>query len=158
MPNYYSFRNQLKNNMRKNILLIAAIALVGTGTLTLNSLLAQSSATPPAGGQPVSPPPGRPAGPRGRLGMYNYHGIAMTLKRVKAELEKSTDDYDGHRQSAIDACDKAAQELEAVQASVQAAAAAKAAAAKAAAAAAAAEQPPATATTPAPAATPAPNQ
>jgi hypothetical protein len=42
------------------------------------------------------------------------------LKRVKMDLERSKEDFDGHRQSAMDACDKAVQELEAVQASIQA--------------------------------------
>jgi hypothetical protein len=76
----------------------------------------------------------------------------MALRRIKMQLENSKEDYDGHRQSAIDACDKAAQELEAVQKSIQAAAAAKAAAAKA-----AAEQQAPPASTPPPA-TPAQNQ
>ena len=65
--------------------------------------------------------------------MMNYRNAVMMLKRVKADLENSKEDYDGHRQSAIDACDKAVQELEAVQGSIQAAMAAKAAAARAAA-------------------------
>jgi hypothetical protein len=153
---------KLQNNMKKNMLLIAAIALVGTGTFTVNNLLAQPSGNPPpAAGQPVAPPPGNPGprqGPppgfRSRPGMMNYRQAIVILKRAKTDLENSKEDFDGHRQSAMEACDKAAQELEAVQASIQAAAAAKAAAAKAAAAAAQ----PAPAPAQAPAATPAPNQ
>ena len=96
-----------------------------------------------------------PPGFRGRTGM-NYRNAVMLLKRAKTDLENSKDDFDGHRQSALDACDKAIQELEAVQ---TAAAKTAAAAAKAAAAARAADQqaappaqaPAAPATTPAPA-------
>ena len=147
--------------MKKNILLIAALVLFATGALTLNNLRAQTA--PTGAGQPVSPPPGnpggRPGGPPGFRrgpGANNYHGIANALKRVKADLEKSKDDFDGHRQSAIDACEKAAQDLEAV--SVAAQASAKAAAAKAAAAAASAPATaPAAPAAPA-AASPAPNQ
>jgi len=111
--------------MKKNILLIVAIALVGTATITMNSLRAQdqptpggpppSSQTPPPGGRPGGPPPGF----RGRPGASYRQAIGM-LKRVKMDLERSKEDFDGHRQSAMDACDKAVQELEAVQASIQA--------------------------------------
>jgi hypothetical protein len=78
------------------------------------------------------------------------------LRRAKAELERSKEDFDGHRETAIDACDKALQELEAVQKSVEAARAA--AAAKAAAAAAAQQQSTEQAPAPAPAPSPAPPQ
>jgi hypothetical protein len=47
----------------------------------------------------------------------------MFLRRAKMDLENSKDDFAGHRQTAIDACEKAMQELEAVQASIQATAA-----------------------------------
>jgi hypothetical protein len=50
------------------------------------------------------------------------------------ELQRSKEDFDGHRQTAMDAIDTTVQELEAVQKSIQAAQAAKAAAAAAAAA------------------------
>ncbi len=150
------------NTMKKNILLLAAIALMGTMTLALNELRAQNA--PPSPGAPTSPGftpgpgqgrPGMPPGFRGRPG-GRYGQTIMFLRMSKAELERSTDDFDGHRQSAIEAVDKAMQELQAVQTSIQAAAAAKAAAAKAAAAAAAqSNQPPAQ---PAPAAPAAPSQ
>jgi hypothetical protein len=136
--------------MKKNILLIVAIALVGTVTLTLDSLRAQNGppGEPPSGQTP--PPNMRPSGPpRGRPPGGSYRQAIGVLKRVKADLERSKEDFDGHRQSAMDACDKAIQELEAVQSSVEAARAAAAAAAKA-----AAQQ----TNAPAPAAAPAPNQ
>jgi hypothetical protein len=36
------------------------------------------------------------------------------LRMVKAELQRSQDDFGGHKDSALEACDKAMQELEAV--------------------------------------------
>jgi hypothetical protein len=72
----------------------------------------------------------------------------MVLKMVKTDLERSTDDFDGHRQSAMDACEKAMKELQAVEASVRATAAAKAAAAQQAPAQAAPQAPPAAAAPP----------
>jgi len=141
--------------MKKNILVIVAIALIGTVTLTLNSLRAQDAATPPVV-VPQAPPPGPPPGARpgmpppgfrGRPG-NRYRQTVMFLKMAKTDLEHSKDDFGGHRQSAMDACDKAVQELEAVQASIQAAAAA---AAKAATPPQDAQQAPAPTPTPAPA-------
>jgi hypothetical protein len=147
--------------MKKNMLLIAAIAVVGTVTFTLNSLRAQNDAANPGGPPPMQAPPqgprpGPPPGFRGRPNM-GYRQVIIFLKRAKTDLERSKDDYNGHRQTAMDACDKAVQELEAVQASIQADLAAKAAAAKAAADAAAAQQAPAPAAPAAPN-TPAPPQ
>jgi hypothetical protein len=36
------------------------------------------------------------------------------LQRVKADLQNAKEDYDGHRDTAIAACDKALEELQAV--------------------------------------------
>ncbi len=136
--------------MKKNMLLIVAIALVGTATLTLNSLRAQNATPPGAPPAGQTPPPGMRPGPppgfRGRPG-NSYRQAIGILKRAKADLERSKEDFDGHRQSAMDACDKAVQELEAVQASIQAA---QAAAAKAAAQQQNAQQAPTPAPAPAP--------
>jgi len=153
MLNYFPSRlyYKLQNIMKKNLLMIVAVALVGAATLTLNPLRAQNDAAqslPPAVQNNPTPGP-RPLpspGARVRPGS-NYRQVIMILKRTKMDLQRATDDYDGHRQSALDACDKAVQELEAVQTSIQA---------KAAAAAAAAQQAPAPA--PAPTPTPAPAQ
>jgi hypothetical protein len=112
--------------MKKNILLIVAIAVVGTMTLTFSTLRAQND-TPPVAPPAGQVPPQRPP-PRGRPNM-GYQQVIFMLKRAKINLEHSNDDYNGHRQSAMDACDKAVQELEAVQASIMAAAKAAAAAA-----------------------------
>lgn len=134
--------------MKKNILLAATLALIAALTFSVNNLRAQNS--PPPGGPPPGqqPPPnfrqGGPAGMRGRPGpAMIYRQASMVLKRAKTELERGTNDYDGHRQSAIEACDKALQEMDAVQKVI-----ADEAKARAAAAAAAAQQ---TNSTPAPA-------
>jgi hypothetical protein len=58
----------------------------------------------------------------------HYAQATFSLRRAKMELEHTTNDFNGHRQSAIDACAKAITELEAIQASEQAAAQAAAAA------------------------------
>lgn len=149
----------------KNLFLLATVTILGLAALT--GLQAQqtptpSTSTPPPAGQAVAPPPGRPFArppfdPRMR-GMNRYRGLAAALRRAKIDLEKSTEDYNGHRQSAIEAIDKAVTELEAVEAAMDAERAAKAAAAKAAAAGAQQPngQPPAQ--TPPPSSTPAPNQ
>ncbi|MGP8199011.1 MAG: hypothetical protein ACLQU4_05850 [Limisphaerales bacterium] len=145
--------------MKKKILLIVAIALVGTVTLTLNNLRAQDQSAPsgpPPAGQ--APPPGQGPGqgqppnirqgrPPRRGPVNNYAQAIRNLKWIKADLEKSTEDFDGHRQSAMDACDKAVQELNAVLAAKEAAR--KAAEAKAAAEQQNAQQTPAQAPAPA---------
>ena len=38
----------------------------------------------------------------------------MALQQAKTELERSTNDFEGHRDSAVAACDKAMTELQAV--------------------------------------------
>lgn len=129
--------------MNKNTLFLTAIAVIGMGTFTLTNLRAQSGTAPTA---PTAVPQARPPGFAGRPGgmppgfrnrsFMLYHSASGSLTRAKMELERSKEDYDGHRQSAIDACDKAIHELESIQESIRTAEAAKAAAAKAAAAAA----------------------
>jgi hypothetical protein len=79
-----------------------------------------------------------------------YRRTASYLKNAKQQLQRSTEDYNGHRQSAIDACDKAMQELTAVAQSIDDAAKAAAAASAPAAGAPANPAP----TTPPPATTP----
>jgi hypothetical protein len=126
---------KLQNNMKKNIVIIVGLAIIGAGTLTFNSLRAQDASTPPPVGAPQTPLQAPPSGPaqaprpampppgfRGRQG-GSYRQAAMFLRRAKMDLENSKDDFAGHRQTAIDACEKAMQELEAVQASIQATAA-----------------------------------
>jgi hypothetical protein len=53
--------------------------------------------------------------PRGRQPRAFAFQRALTdLKQVKMELQRSQDDYGGHKDTAIAACDKALEELDAV--------------------------------------------
>lgn len=108
--------------MKKNILTFGAIALVGFGLFALTDLRAQDQTTAPAApaapaappARQLPPPGGRSMPPHGRaIGLY--HQSIRMLTMVKSELERSKDDYNGHRQSALDACTKALAELQAVQ-------------------------------------------
>ncbi len=111
--------------MKKKILFVIAVLLVGAATLTVDKLLAQNN--PPAATPPVQfPPPGNHPGlnpaVRSRMIAGNYRRTVIFLKQTKVQLEGAKEDYDGHRQTAIDACDKAIKELEAVQAAIEEAA------------------------------------
>jgi hypothetical protein len=44
-----------------------------------------------------------------------YRSAIASLRRVQAELQRGTNDFEGHRQPAIDACTAALKELEAIQ-------------------------------------------
>jgi hypothetical protein len=43
-----------------------------------------------------------------------YQRALTALQQAKMELQRSTNDFDGHRDSAMEACDKAIVELQAV--------------------------------------------
>lgn len=115
--------------MKKNLVYFAVAALAGVLIFAPTGLKAQN--TPPVGA-----PPGAQNGPPGALrprprGGLSYRGVIRNLQMAKTQLERDKHDYDGHRQSAIDACNTAIAELQAVQKSIdeaRAAAAAKAAA------------------------------
>jgi hypothetical protein len=118
--------------MKKNSLFIAAAVLAGVLVFGQTNLPAQNQT-------PLGAPPGVQTAPPGAMrprprGSLSYRGVILNLKRAKDQLERDTNDYDGHRQAAIDACDKAMEELQAVQSSIDAARKAAIAAAKAAAA------------------------
>jgi len=76
-------------------------------------------------------PPGAFPGPgmRGRPG-GSYFITLRYLRMSKVELERSTDDFNGHRKTALDAVNKAIEELTIVQREAQAAAQARAIAAR----------------------------
>ena len=104
--------------MKTKIVLLAVLAL------TLNTLQAQPPDAPnPPPGAPPQAAPGTPGNPgnfhpmppqfRGRQSPVFRQALGI-LRRAKMELSRSQQDYDGHRQSAMDACDKAMQELQAV--------------------------------------------
>jgi hypothetical protein len=101
--------------MKRITLILAGIGLVLA--FCVNNSPAQVANVPapaPAPSAPV-PPPGdkmRPMRPRQpRL----FITRAMNdLRMVKTELQRSQDDFGGHKDSAIEACDKAMQELQEV--------------------------------------------
>jgi len=116
--------------MKRNTFMAAGAALVLA--LILNNSRAQDTApvpaptpTPPSvaptPGQPVAPDPGprpRPMPPRARQPRMFVLRAQADLKQVKMALQGSTEDYGGHKESAIAACDKALEELDAVMKSM----------------------------------------
>lgn len=109
--------------MKKNLILIAMVAIVGMATLMFTTLHAQpapgAGGLPPAGqGAPPAARPGPRLGPHTRDVMA-YRNAIRTLRMAKIQLQGAKDDYNGHRQSAMAACDTAIQELEAVTAAMR---------------------------------------
>ena len=47
-------------------------------------------------------------------GLQSYRQTIMALRRAKLDLQHAKDTLNGHQQTAIDACDKAIEELECV--------------------------------------------
>lgn len=105
--------------MKKNLLYAAAIVVVGAGIFALNDLRAQNQPVAPAAPaparQPGGPPGSRPFPTRGGRMVGMYHQTIRMLTMIKGDLDRSKEDYNGHRQSALDACNKAIEELQAVQ-------------------------------------------
>jgi hypothetical protein len=96
-------------------LIAAGISLVLAFCLS-NSQAQTTNVSQPAPA-PVGPapppvqkfPPPRPNQPR-----PIFLRTMNDLRMVRAQLQRSPDDYGGHKDSAIEACDKALQELEAI--------------------------------------------
>jgi hypothetical protein len=101
--------------MKRNTLIMAGIALVLA--FCLHNSHAQTT-NAPAPGQPglvPAPPPGqRPMPQRPHQPRIFINRALNDLRMVKAELQRSQDDFGGHKESALEACDKAMLELEAV--------------------------------------------
>jgi hypothetical protein len=100
--------------MKSKTLFMAGIALVLA--LCLNNSQAQTTNAPapgPAGLAPA-PPPGQRPPPRARQPRIFITRALNDLRMVKADLERSQDDFGGHKDSAIEACQKAMDELQAV--------------------------------------------
>jgi hypothetical protein len=95
--------------MKKNILLLSGIAVIGALSLTLSSLRAQTAApaTPPAPTSPSAPPPIR----RPMMAHPRIRSAIRALEGAKLELQNAPHDFGGHRQEALDSCDKAIKEL-----------------------------------------------
>jgi hypothetical protein len=101
--------------MKTKTLIVAGIGLVLA--FRLQSLHAQTTNTTPPGPAPllVAPPPGtRPPLPRNRQPRPFMARALNDLRAVKVELQHSQEDFGGHKNSAIEACDKAMLELQAV--------------------------------------------
>jgi len=90
----------------------------------LNNSQAQSNAAPappaaaPTAAQPPAPAPlpmiqGRPF-TRGRQPAPVFSMAIRDLRMAKMQLQQSTNDFDGHKAAALQACDKAMEELQAV--------------------------------------------
>src|SRR5580700_9993119 len=118
--------------MKKRLaLILSGVAAAGVLSLALPSGIAQQSnpptGIPPAPGTPGLPPsvsapqpiPGRPAPPqpgglppgfgqrRGMPANMMIRNAISALERAKRDLTNAPTDYEGHRQPALEACDKA---------------------------------------------------
>src|ERR1700733_16139740 len=109
--------------MKRNMIMAAGTALVLA--LSLNNSQAQNDAPAPApvpaapSVQPVAPVPGqppslgpRPMPPRMRQPRMAVQMALRDLRQVKMVLQGSQEDFGGHKDTAIEACDKATAELE----------------------------------------------
>jgi len=104
--------------MKNRIILLAAGAALVLAFWP-GALRAQNTENPPPTGQPpTNAPPARrsmmPPRPGHQPPQMVYRRTMIELQMAKRELEHSEDDLGGHKQTALEACDKAMQELEAV--------------------------------------------
>lgn len=104
---------------------ILVLTFVAAMTLWAADRLGAQQTPPPAAqlgqpGQPGQPPPFRGPPPNFRRGpqrgAYLYTRGLADLHMIKMELQRSKTDLGGHRDSAVDAVDRAIAELEAVRA------------------------------------------
>ena len=110
--------------MKRKTLIVAGMSLILA--LCINHSTAQNAAQPaptPTPGPatlPVAPGPGQPPGQRQPPPMRprqprQFVMRAMNdLRMVKAELQRSQDDYAGHKGTALAACEKAMEEFDAL--------------------------------------------
>jgi hypothetical protein len=114
-------------DMKRNMLVAAGIALILA--FSLNNSQAQNDAPPPGPGPAPRQPGPVPDGtnqpqfqrmPPPRFGRQRpVFGRALAdLKMAKMELQHAQGDLGGHKDSAMEACDKAIQELAAVMKSL----------------------------------------
>ena len=99
--------------MRKNNLSVIASVCAVALTIPFASVQAQPTNAP--GGLPPGAPgnPGMPR-PNQPMRLYSVRSSIGALDRVIMDLKHSDKDFDGHKDSAIDACTKAREELMAV--------------------------------------------
>lgn len=99
--------------MRKNNLFVLATLCVATLAFEPSSVSAQTT-NAPSPGSPMMAPGATPGAPRGNPAMRNLmsiRGALASMDRVIADLQRNENDFEGHRQAAIDACTKARAEL-----------------------------------------------
>jgi len=101
--------------MKKNMLIAAGIAMVLA--IGLDNPQAQTNAAPapPVAGPATAPGPGMRQPGRPRQPQPPVYARAINdLRMAKMQLQRSPGDFEGHKDSAIQACDKAMEELQAV--------------------------------------------
>jgi len=83
---------------------------------SLDNSQAQTNAEPaPPSALPVAPPkPAVRPQPRFRQPQPVFARAISDLRAAKIQLQRGTNDFEGHKDSAIQACDKAMEELQAV--------------------------------------------
>jgi len=96
------------------MLLAAGIALILAFSLDNSQAQSNAAPAPPS----TVPPPLMKAGPRqpprSRGPQPVFSRAVNDLRMAKMQLQRSTNDFEGHRDAAIQACDKASEELEAI--------------------------------------------
>jgi hypothetical protein len=100
---------------KRNSFVLAAVC---AAALTASSY-GQDANAPAAPQTPAAPPaaaPQPPVAPRPnpQMRLFSVRNSIGSLDRVIADLKRSENDFDGHKQSALDACVKAREELVAV--------------------------------------------
>lgn len=110
--------------MNLKSLMQLGVVMAGFALLSPKNAPAQTNVLPPPSSpRPPNGYPGYPGMPPGRLrapGTFIYMRTLGDLRMVKREMQRASNDFGGHRDSAIAACDKAIEEIQAVQAAVQA--------------------------------------
>jgi hypothetical protein len=117
--------------MKRNMLVAAGVALVLA--FSLNNSWSQNDPPAPEVAQATAPSPApapafqnnpgsnqfqRMPPPRFRQGRPAFARTLSDLRMMKTELQHLQGDFGGHKESAIEACDKAMQELAAVMKSL----------------------------------------
>src|SRR5271170_7205885 len=94
--------------MRKNNLPV--LAALCAAALIIPSVHAQPTNAPGA----VPPPTAAQPRPNPQARLFTVRASIISLDRVMADLKRQDSDFEGHKQTAIDACAKAKEELMAV--------------------------------------------
>jgi hypothetical protein len=96
------------------MLVAAGIALVLAFSLDNSQAQTNAAPAPPPTVAVAPPKPAMRPQPRFRQPQPVYARAISDLRVAKMQLQRSTNDFEGHKDSAIQACDKAMEELQAV--------------------------------------------